>query len=180
MKYLLVILIALTGCGGGGSSSKPQPQSVVMYCDSMGLDGEMGSWLDMMGDITQVETYSFCVGGIRIRDYPLEDKIIELGTDHKYAIVALGINDYKDNLIETLNLYEDFILRVEELGMEPVCFTYPANSAIPTTKELNEGIRSICANRKIITSSTQVYDYIHFNNQGKMETAVNAARVMYP
>jgi hypothetical protein len=147
----------------------------------MGVSGEMGdSWLDMLGDITQVDTYSFCVGGIRIRDYPLEDKIVELGINHKYAIIALGINDYQDNLIETLNLYEEFVLRVEELGMEAVCFTYPANSAVPTTTELNEGIRLICTDRKVITSATEVFDYIHLTAEGRMNTAINAARVMYP
>lgn len=201
MKIILLVIIAflivfLTGCGGGGGGSEtektvviqteamtiPEPTSIVMYCDSLGLTYKDGlTWLDMFGDLVQEDIFYSCQGGIKIRDYPIDDRIEYLGTHHKYAILALGVNDFQLSIIETLNIYEDFLIKIDETGMEAVCFTYPTTAALSEyVAALNEGIETLCSGRKVIHAAPQIVDYIHFSDEGRMNTAIDAARLLYP
>ncbi len=192
MKYLIIFLLMITGCSSGGSDTETtiviqtEPlkieTSVVMYCDSMGAltlpSGQ--TWLDKLGELAYVDVYHHCIPGISIRDYPIEDMISELGIDHKYAIVALGVNDHNFNMIETLNIYDEYLHRIDETNMEAVCFLYPVTAAPSLlVLELNDGIKSLCNNRKIIISGTQISDYIHYSPAGIMTTAENAWRTLY-
>jgi hypothetical protein len=175
--FMLLLILILVSCWNDGDDDSDNPESIVVYCDSVANSPD--SWVEQLGGLAGIETSKNCVSGITLADYPLAEQIEALGTNHKYAVLALGINDMyqQRDLIDTLNLYEDGLLLIEAVGMEPVCFTYALNGLF--TAELNEGIRAICTNRKIIGCSQQILDFIHLSNQGQTETAVNAWRVLY-
>jgi hypothetical protein len=177
LLFILLFILILASCWNDGDDASDNPESIVVYCDSMA--NRPDSWVEQLGGLAGIETSKHCAGGITLAEYPLAEQIEALGTNHKYAVLALGMNDmyHRHDLIDTLNLYEDGLLLLEAVGMEPVCFTYPQNGLF--APELNEGIRIICANRKIIGCSKQIGDYIHLTSQGQTETAVNAWRVLY-
>ena len=175
--FMLIFILILASCWNDDDDASDNPESIVVYCDSVA--NRPDSWVEQLGGLAGIETSKYCVSGITLAEYPLAEQIEALGTNHKYAVLALGINDMHQqrDLIDTLNLYEDGLLLIEAVGMEPVCFTYAHNGLF--APELNEGIRTICTNRKIIDCSQQILDWIHLTSQGQTETAVNAWRVLY-
>jgi hypothetical protein len=177
LLFMLLLILILASCWNDGDDASDNPESIVVYCDSVSHSPD--SWVEQLGGLAGIETSKYCVVGITLSGYPLAEKIETLGTNHKYAVLALGINDMNLglDLIDTLNHYADGLLLIEAVGMEPVCFTY--DDPRQFAQELNEGIRIICTNRKIIGCSHQTFDGLHLTSQGQTETAVNAWRLLY-
>ncbi len=192
MKYiigmaLLVLSIILSGCHGHHDSEQiHRPQSVLVFCDSLSGISRDG-WPEQLGDMTGVPVHKECLGGSRLASYQLiaqNNPPLPGGT---YAVLQLGGWDILAGWPEdgVLQEYSGSLDDLYNSGYSPVCFTYPNNSNMPRTDALqlfNAYIIQMCADRgyPVVISSEQIREFIHYNDAGDTETAVNAWRVLYP
>jgi len=102
MKYFILLLALLTGCGSSGGSSpdaiivEESPVTVFVLCDSLGVGDD--AWPAILEDITGLVVDSFCVRGLGAADSfiipvlePLDVK--EMHQGYTVFLLALGGND---------------------------------------------------------------------------------------
>ncbi len=192
MRYILLILsVMITGCGLNHKSSftsKPidRPESVLVFCDSLSGIGRDG-WPEQLQNMASVPVHKECLGGSRLAAYHLiaqNNPPLPGGT---YAVLQLGGWDVLAGwpVLDVQQEYSDALDDLYNLGYSPVCYTYPNDSNMPRTDALklfNAYIIQMCADRDypVVISSEQIREFIHYNDAGDTETAVNAWRVLYP
>ncbi len=185
MKYIIILALLLTGCSsGGGGSESPPKEGVAVFCDSTGQSKDaLVGWPDRLKTLISEQVWADCRPGWTLEDYDVKQAIIDSGIRYKYGILVLGINDIGRGayLGDVLDNYRESLSIIESYGFEPVCHLYSYKTiAAEIVNPFNDGVKFICQGKyKIIQSTDQLFDGIHPSNQGSMETAENAWRVLY-
>jgi len=186
MKYILILALFLTGCSGGsGGGSSPKKTGVAVFCDSTGQSkGDLVGWPDRLKTLISEPVWADCRSGWTLQDYDVKQAIEDSGIGYKYGVLVLGINDIGRGayLGDVLDNYEISLNIIKSYGFEPVCHLYSYKTiASEIVNPFNDGVKFICNEKgyKVIQSTDQLFDGIHPSNQGSMETAENAWRVLY-
>ena len=177
MKYILILTLLLTGCSGGSSNEA----GAAVFGDSSCMDSELVTgWPNHLKTLISEPVWSDCLHARALSEYDLESKLKSLKS-YKYGVLSLSGNDILqgDDLITVLDRYEAKLNLIASYGLEPVCFTYPETTYLKKIPALNEGIRFLCKELKVIKSTEQLIDGIHPTDLGSMETAENAWRILY-
>ena len=189
MKALLgmtLLIIMLSGCIDHERSFViDNPQSVLVMCDSLSGIGRDG-WPEQLQSMVAVPVHKECLSGARLASYELIAANNPPSPGGTYAVLQLGGWDILAGWprLDVQQEYSDALDNLYNAGYSPVCFTYPNNTDMPRTHAMqlfNTHIIQICGDRgyPVVISSEQIREFIHYNDAGDTETAVNAWRVLY-